>query len=305
MGFLDLLGPFWLCLAAPVWAVSRPMLGSGRPGVLGSFRSPWGGTAAAGGGACAGAGRRALGYFCWCHFLVRTLERLSERLCRCGCRGARAARRGAAYPFGAGGRAVRPRAPPQRADQKSADSNDHIDVVLTNTLERRAAYPSTCAVGEHRVRARPDGGAACPVGAGGRAVRARGAATVRSGAVWRCFCSQHFFGRNAGAALRAPAVPWQVQERVRGLAGGLPTRPEPVAEPSGLERRHSAPACVERSTSWWRTARVSWEFCGSSVACTPVLTVSGGGQECGAAPRAAGSPRAVCPGRGERPLRVA
>ena len=73
MGFLDLLGPFWLCLAAPVWAVSRPMLGSGRPGVLGSFRSPWGGTAAAGGGACAGAGRRALGYFCWCHFLVRTL----------------------------------------------------------------------------------------------------------------------------------------------------------------------------------------------------------------------------------------
>ena len=103
MGFLDLLGPFWLCLAAPVWAVSRPMLGSGRPGVLGSFRSPWGGTAAAGGGACAGAGRRALGYFCWCHFLVRTLERLSERLCRGGCRGARAARRGAAYPFGAGG----------------------------------------------------------------------------------------------------------------------------------------------------------------------------------------------------------
>ena len=188
---------------------------------------------------------------------------------------------------------------------KSADSNDHIDVVLTNTLERRAAYPSTCAVGEHRVRARPDGGAACPVGAGGRAVRARGAATVRSGAVWRCFCSQHFFGRNAGAALRAPAVPWQVQERVRGLAGGLPTRPEPVAEPSGLGRRHSALACVERSTSWWRTARVSWEFCGSSPACTPVLTVSGGGQECGAAPRAAGSPRAVCPGRGERPLRVA
>ena len=55
------------------------------------------------GGACAGAGRRALGYFCWCHFLVGTLERLSERLCRGGCRGACAARRGAAYPFGAGG----------------------------------------------------------------------------------------------------------------------------------------------------------------------------------------------------------
>ena len=71
---------------------------------------------------------------------------------------------------------------------------------------------------------------------------------MRSGVVWRCFCWQHFFGRNAGAALRAPAVPWRVQERVRGLAGGLPTRPEPVAEPSGLGRRHSAPACVESST---------------------------------------------------------
>ena len=29
-------------------------------------------------------------------------------------------------------------------------------------------------------------------------------------------------------------MPWRVQERVRGLAGALPTRPEPVAEPSGL-----------------------------------------------------------------------
>ena len=27
----------------------------------------------------------------------------------------------------------------------SRDNDDHIDVVLTNTLERRAAYPSTCA----------------------------------------------------------------------------------------------------------------------------------------------------------------
>ena len=43
-------------------------------------------------------------------------------------------------------------------------------------------------------------------------------------------------------------MPWRVQERVRGLAGGLPTRPEPVAEPSGLGRRHSALACVESST---------------------------------------------------------
>ena len=68
-----------------------------------------------------------------------------------------------------------------------------------------------------------------------------GAATVRSGAVWRCFCWQHFFGWNAGAVLRAP-VPWWVQERVRGPAGGLPTLSGPVAEPSGRGRRHSAPS---------------------------------------------------------------
>ena len=73
------------------------------PGRVGFLPLAVGGDCCRGGGACAGAGRRALGYFCWCPFLVGTLERLSERLCRGGCRGACAARRGAAYPFGAGG----------------------------------------------------------------------------------------------------------------------------------------------------------------------------------------------------------
>ena len=197
-------------------------------------------------GVCVGGGRRAF-WRCFAGAIFWS-ERWSGSQSACAVAGAGArARPGGGLPT-----LSEPVAEPSSLGRRhSRDNNDHIDVVLTNTLERRAAYPSTCAVGEHRVRARPDGGAACPVGAGGRAVRARGAATVRSGAVWRCFCSQHFFGRNAGAALRAPAVPWQVQERVRGLAGGLPTRPEPVAEPSGLGRRHSALACVERSTSWW------------------------------------------------------
>ena len=122
-------------------------------------------------------------------------------------------------------------------------------------------------------------------------------------AFWRCFAGAIFWSERWSGSQSACAVAGAGARARPG--GGLPTLSEPVAEPSGLGRRHSAPACVERSTSWWRTARVSWEFCGSSPACTPVLTVSGGGQECGAAPRAAGSPRAVCPGRGERPLRVA
>ena len=33
-----------------------------------------------------------------------------------------------------------------------------------------------------------------------------------------------------------------MQERVRGPAAGLPTLSEPVAEPSGRGRRHSAPS---------------------------------------------------------------
>ena len=54
----DLGQPFWLCLAARVGAVSRPVLGSGPPGVFDSLRSPWG-AGYCRGGACAGGGRRA------------------------------------------------------------------------------------------------------------------------------------------------------------------------------------------------------------------------------------------------------
>ena len=173
MDFLDLSGPFSLCLAARIWAVSRPVLGCGRPGVFGSFRSPWGGTAAAGG--CV-RGRRAARTLATFAGAIFWSERWSGSQSACAVAGAGArARPGGglptrpepvAEPSGLGGS-------PQRAD-RNRPTPTITSGVLANTLERRAAYPSTCAVGEHTVRARPDRGAACPLGAGGRAVPGSG-----------------------------------------------------------------------------------------------------------------------------------
>ena len=99
-------GPSWtfadvsLCSSLGRFAAR---VGFWPPGRVGFLPLPVGGDCCRGGVRARAPGGAHFGYFCWCHFLVRTLERLSERLCRGGCRGACAARRGAAYPFGAGG----------------------------------------------------------------------------------------------------------------------------------------------------------------------------------------------------------
>ena len=88
----DLGQPFWLCLAARVGAVSRPVLGSGPPGVFDSLRSPWGAGYCRGGGV---RGRRAAGIlalFCWRHFLVSSALLRTPRLCPVGGRGVRGGR---------------------------------------------------------------------------------------------------------------------------------------------------------------------------------------------------------------------
>ena len=59
-------------------------------------------------------------------------------------------------------------------------------------------------------------------------------------------------------------MPWRVQERVRGPAGGLPTLSEPWLSRPAAGAATARRACAERSTVWWNCARVSWEFCGSS-----------------------------------------
>ena len=161
MGFLDLLGPFWLCLAAPVWAVSRPVLGSGPPGVFDSLRSPWGAGYCRGG--CARAARGGhFGAVLLAPFFGQNAGAALRAPVPWRVQGRVRGPAGGCLPF----RSRWPSPPASGATTarrlKSADSNDHIDVVLTNTLERRAAYPSTCAVGEHRVRARPDGGRCLP-----------------------------------------------------------------------------------------------------------------------------------------------
>ena len=110
------------------------MLGSGRPGVLGSFRSPWGGTAAAGGVRARAPGGAHLATFAGAIFW---LERWSGSQSACAVAGAGArARPGGGLPT-----LSEPVAEPSSLGRRhSRDNNDHIDVVLTNTLERRAAY---------------------------------------------------------------------------------------------------------------------------------------------------------------------
>ena len=162
------------------------MLGSGRPGVLGSFRSPWGGTAAAGGVRARAPGGAHLATFAGAIFW---LERWSGSQSACAVAGAGArARPGGGLPT-----LSEPVAEPSSLGRRhSRDNNDHIDVVLTNTLERRAAYPSTCAQLAGAGCA-PGAGRPCPFCGGGVAdlvlasPRRRGAWT----ACWWWVCDVH------------------------------------------------------------------------------------------------------------------
>ena len=233
----DLGQPFWLCRAARVGAVSRPVLGAGPPGVFDSLRSPWG-AGYCRGGACAGGGWRAF-WRCFAGAIFRS-ECWSGSHSACAVAGAGArARPGGGLPT-----LSEPVAEPCGRGRR------HSAPIEIGRLQRshRVSWPTRWR-GAPRTRAPvPLASTGCARGpTGGLPALSEpvaepsgpGAATVRSGAVWRCFCWQHFFGWNAAATLRAP-VPWRVQERVRGPAGGLPTLSEPVAEPSGRGRRHSA-----------------------------------------------------------------
>eukprot|EP01045_Picozoa_sp_COSAG04_P029273 COSAG04_NODE_4769_length_1903_cov_1.024945_2_plen_279_part_00 len=170
--FLDLGQPFSLCLAARIWAVSRPVLGCGRPGVFGSFRSPWGEDCCRGGVRARAPGGAHFGYFCWRHFLVRTLER-SQSACAVAGAGARA-RPGGGLP----------------------------------TLSEPVAEPSSL----------------------GR----RHSAPIKIGRLQRSH--RRGLDQHAGEARRVPEhlCRWRAQGARAARRGGLPALSELVAEPSGL-----------------------------------------------------------------------
>ena len=172
MDFLDLGKPFSLCRAARIWAVSRPVLGCGPPGVFDSLRSPWG-RAAAVGCVCAGGGWRAF----W----------------RCFA--------GAIF-----------------------------------WSERWSGSQSACAVAGAGARARPGGGLPTlsePVAEPSRLGR-RHSAPIKIGRLQRSH--RRGLDQHAGEARRVPEhlCRWRAQGARAARRGGLPALSELVAEPSGL-----------------------------------------------------------------------
>jgi len=218
------------------------------------------------GGACAGAGRRAL----WLLLLVPFFGRNAGAALRAPVpwrvQGRVRGPAGGCLPFRSRwlSRAAAGAATARRS--RSADSNDHIGCLGQHAGEARR-------VPEHLCRWRAQGA---------RAARRGGCLPCRSRWLSRlgqvppqCAqvrCGAAFVGstflvgtlarlserlcrggcRSACAARRGGCLPFRSRWLSRPAAGAATARR----------------ACAERSTVWWNCARVSWEFCGSSPACS-------------------------------------